>query len=81
MYDATLKAETSAVQADFEMKEGLALSNAGPLLGSAAALPLNGLVGLPLDQPFVLTLDRTGVQDEIGALQDVVLWVEYGAEV
>jgi len=81
VYDATLKAETSAVQADFEMKEGLALSNAGPLLGSAAALPLNGLVGLPLDQAFVLTLDRTGVQDEIGALQDVVLWVEYGAQV
>ena len=81
VYDATLKAETSAVQADFEMKEGLALSNAGPLLGSAPALPLNGLVGLPLDQAFVLTLDRTGVQDEIGALQDVVLWVEYGAQV
>jgi hypothetical protein len=80
VYSATLDAEGSGLQAAFDVIDGIALSNAGPLLGAAAARPLNSMVGLPLEQAFVLELDRTGVEEEIRALQDVVLWVEYGAD-
>jgi hypothetical protein len=79
-YIATLDAEGSGVQAAFGVTDGIALSNAGPLLGVAAPLPLNAMVDLPLDQAFVLELDRAGVEEEIRALQDIVLWVEYGAD-
>jgi hypothetical protein len=80
VYAARLDAEASGVQAAFNMSRGIALSNAGALLGSAAPLPLSDIVSLPLDQAFVLELDRTGVADELRRLQDVVLWVEYVAD-
>jgi hypothetical protein len=79
-YAATLQAEGSAVQAAFQISDGLALSNAGPLLGTTAALPLNAFVGGSLDRAFVLEIDRTGVEDELRALDDVVLWLEYEAD-
>jgi hypothetical protein len=78
-YNATLTAGKSAKTAAFTFTDGLALSNAGPLLGSAAALPLNDLVGLNLDQTFILEINRTGVADELSRLFDVVLYLEYQA--
>ena len=81
VYAATLDAQDAGIQAAFALTRGIALSNAGPLLGAAAPLPLNAMVSLPLDQAFVLELDRTGVEDELRALHDVVLWVEYEADV
>ena len=80
-YAATLDAEGSGVQAAFDFIDGIALSNAGPLLGTAAALPLNALVGTSLAGAFVLEIDRAGVEDELRALEDVVLWLEYTADV
>ncbi|MGH7082557.1 MAG: hypothetical protein ACREFV_08825, partial [Acetobacteraceae bacterium] len=57
VYSATLDAEGSGVPAAFDVTDGLALSNAGPLLGTAQKLPLNAMVGLPLDQAFVLWVE------------------------
>jgi hypothetical protein len=55
------------------------MSNDGPLLGTAAKLPLNKLVGLTLNQPFVLEIDRAGVADELEQMFDVVLYLGYTA--
>jgi len=47
-----------------------------------AAMPLNALVGLSLDQPFVLTIHKTAAAaDELSKLSDVVLYLEYAATV
>jgi hypothetical protein len=80
VFSATLKAQGAGIQSAFGLTRGIALSNAGPLLGAAAPLPLNAMVSLPLDQAFVLEIDRTGVGEELHAVQDVVLWVEYSAD-
>ncbi len=74
---ATLEAKSSGVTSSFSVAKGLALSNSGPLLGAAAALPLNAMVGEVVDQAFVLSLDRLGVETQLARLQDLVLWVEY----
>jgi len=37
------------------------------------------MVGLNLNQSFVLEVDRAGVADELKRLYDVVLYVEYTA--
>ena len=47
------------------------------LRGAAAALPLNALVGLNVNQPVVLEIDRSGVAAELKQLFDVVLYLEY----
>jgi len=60
--------------------DGLALSNAGPMLGAAAALRLNELAGESVTQTFVLEIDKAGVEEELAALDDVVLCVEYAAD-
>ena len=78
-YDATLTASKSAKTAAFTVADGIAMSNDGPLLGTAAKLPLNKLVGLTLNQPFVLEIDRAGVADELEQMFDVVLYLEYTA--
>ena len=45
-------------------------------------MPLNALVGLSLDQPFVLTIHKTAdAADELSKLSDVVLYLEYAATV
>jgi hypothetical protein len=81
-YTATLKASTAAKQVAFTIEKGIALSNTGPLKGSAAGLPLNALAGLSLDQPFVLTIDRSAVvADELSKLYDVILYLEYTATI
>jgi hypothetical protein len=76
-YDANLTASKSAKTATFKIEDGLAMSNAGALQGAAAALPLNALVSLNMNQPFVLEIDRTGVATELKQLFDVVLYLEY----
>ena len=79
-YSATLTASKSAKSAAFTFDNGIATSNAGLLLGGKPALPLNNLVGLTLDQPFVLEITRSaGVAAELKQLFDVVLYVDYEA--
>jgi hypothetical protein len=78
-YKAKLTATKSAKTASFNFDGGIALSNAGALLGTAAALPLNSLTGLNLNQPLTLEIERTGVNDELRKLFDVVLYLEYTA--
>ncbi len=73
-------ASLSPTQAALQIEDGYTLSNAGPLLGSDPALPLNAFVDLPVDQVFTLEIDRAGVADELKALFDVVFYVEYTAE-
>jgi hypothetical protein len=81
-YTARLKASKSGKQASFTIEDGVALSNAGPLRGSAAAMPLNALVGLSLDQPFVLTIQKgAAAANELSKLFDVVLYLEYTATI
>jgi len=79
-YSARLMASLSPTQAALQIEDGYTLSNAGPLLGSDPALPLNAFVDLPVDQVFTLEIDRAGVADELKALFDVVFYVEYTAE-
>ena len=78
-YDVTLTAIKSAKSAAFSVDAGIASSNDGALLGANPPSPLNALVGLNVNQPFVLEIDRTGVANELGRLFDVVLYVEYTA--
>jgi hypothetical protein len=80
VYNAKLSAASPAVQASFQIVGGFAMSNTGPLLGTAAPLPLNALAGVPVDQAFTLDIDRTGVAEELRALFDVVLYLEYTAD-
>lgn len=79
VYNATLTAAKSAKTAAFTLDAGIASSNDGPLLGANPPLPLNDLVGLDLEQAFVLEIDRAGVADELARLFDVVLYLEYAA--
>jgi len=54
------------------------MSNDGVLQGTAvASLPLNTLVGLNANQPFVLEIERTGVAAELKKLSDVVWYLKY----
>lgn len=76
---ATLTATQSGTVASIAFDDGLALSNAGPLLGTGPALPLNAIVGTPADQRFVLDIDRSGVAAQLSRLADVVLYLEYHA--
>jgi hypothetical protein len=78
-YSATLTTSKPAKTVSFTIDGGIALSNDGPLLGTASPLPLNTLVGLDLNQPFVLEVNRTGVAEELKGLFDVVLSLEYTA--
>jgi hypothetical protein len=79
-YKATLRAGTAGTVASFQIKDGLALSNAGDLLGGNPASPLNALAGVSLDQVFEVTIDRAGVQDELRQLFDLVLYLDYTAD-
>src|SRR5262249_3007218 len=81
-YAAKLSAQKSGKTTSFTIEQGVALSNAGPLLGTAAPVPLNALVGLTLDQVFVLEINRTPTtSDELSRLFDVVLYLDYSATV
>jgi hypothetical protein len=74
-----LAASAVSTQTSFQITDGYALSNAGPLLGTKPPLPLNAFVGLTVDQAFTLDIERTSVVDELRAMFDVVLYVEYTA--
>jgi len=77
-YDGKLTASKSAKTATFKIEDGIAMSNDGALQGAGAALPLNALVGLNVNQPFILEIDRTGgVAAELKQLFDVVVYLEY----
>ena len=59
-------------------KKALPCRTTGVLQGTAVALlPLNALVGLNANQPFVLEIDRTGVAAELKKLFDVVWYLKY----
>jgi hypothetical protein len=79
-YSARLIISKPARTVSFTIEDGIALSNDGPLLGTAAPLPLNALVGVDLNQPFTLEIERTGVAAELKGLFDVVLSLEYTAK-
>jgi hypothetical protein len=70
----------SGTHVDFDITDGLALSNAGPLAGTDPAMPLNDLVALPADQTLTVEIDRTHAHEVMG-LVDLVLYVEYVADV
>jgi hypothetical protein len=76
-YDARLTASKSAKTATFKIEDGIAASNDGALQGAVAALPLNALVRLNVNQAFVLEIDRSGVAAKLKQLFDVVLYLEY----
>jgi hypothetical protein len=76
-YKAKLSATKSGATASFNFQDGLAFSNSGVLLGGAAALPLNALTGIDLNQPFSLEIQTAGVSDELRQLFDVVLYLDY----
>jgi hypothetical protein len=80
-YTARLSAGPAGPHADFTIANGIAFSNGGPLLGSGVALPLNALIGQPVDQAFTLDIQRAGVAEEMKGLLDVVLYVDYEADV
>lgn len=79
-YNATLRVSQGPTAVAFQIKEGLAMSNAGDLLAGGVPAPLNALVGLDLDQPFELEIDRAGVQDELRNLFDLALYLDYTAD-
>jgi hypothetical protein len=79
-YEA-LTASASRKKTIVQIENGLAVGNAGPLLGTAVPNSLNNLAGLDVAQPFVLELNQTGVTAELRRLLDVVLYVEYEATV
>ena len=51
------------------------------MLGTNTPLPLNALVGLPVNRPLTLEIDKTGVADELRTLFDAMPYVEYQASV
>src|SRR5262249_10646318 len=79
-YNAKLTATKSVTTATFAINNGIAMSNAGPLLGAAGPLPLNDFVGEDLNQPFALEINRAGVAAELSQIFDVVLYLEYTAK-
>jgi len=80
-YTARLSAAAAGPHADFTITNGIAFSNGGPLLGTGAAVTLNALIGQPVDQAFTLDIQRAGVAEEMKDLLDVVLYVDYEADV
>lgn len=81
---ASLNADGDGLLVNFDLTDGIALSNAGFLAAAngGIALPLNGLTGSSLDQPFTLTIDagaNPGMDNS--KLYDVQMLIEYDAQV
>jgi hypothetical protein len=79
-----LTANTDAVVANFDLTDGIALSNAGFLAGTngGVPLPLNALTDISFEQHFTLTIDagaNPGV--DFSKLYDVQMLVEYEAQI
>jgi hypothetical protein len=77
VYELDVKAQSTGENTTVSVTEGLAISNTGDLLGTAAPQPLNKLAGADLDQPFVLDLDKKAAANELAGMHDVVCWFEY----
>jgi hypothetical protein len=80
---ASLSADVDGLLVNFDLTDGIALSNAGFLAAAngGVPLPLNGLTGISFDQRFTLTIDagmNPGV--DFSALYDVQMLVEYEAQ-
>lgn len=81
-YGAKLTATKAQESASFTIKKGVALSNAGPLLGTGTPHALNALAGVAAEQPFMLEINRTAAtKAEIAKLYEVVLYLEYATTV
>jgi len=72
-----INAQSTGEQASVTMQGGIATSNAGELLGAAAASPLNALAGADLEQPFVLEFDKKAEATDLARSLDVVCRLEY----
>ena len=81
---ASLNADVDGVLVNFDLTNGIVLSNAGFLAAANGGipLPLNGLTGISFDQPFTLTID-TGANPgvDMSKLYDVQMLVEYEAQI
>ncbi len=77
---AVLSSATSPTNVPLTVVDGVEMSNAGPLLGTGSPLPLSALVGETANQVLTLKLTTAGVKAQMKALLDVVLVVEYEAD-
>jgi receptor-binding and translocation channel-forming TcA subunit of Tc toxin len=77
VFGLDVKAQTSGETASVTVTDGLALSNAGVLLGGGAAQPLNALAGAALEQPFALDVDKKTHAKAFARAFDLVCWFEY----
>ena len=61
---------------------GVAFSNAEPLADpvQTTAAPLNAFIDESVDQPFQLTIEKNGDAEQFTAVTDVILGIEYVAE-
>ena len=78
-YELTMTATSSGKNPTAAVTGGLALSNSGGLLGTAAPLPLNALVGTTLDEPFTLKVDKKTGAAELARLYDLVCYFEFSS--
>ncbi len=81
-FNATVSSANPAQSKAIAFKDGMALSNAGPLApGNAGVpLPLNAFVGLDVDQKFTLAIDAAAnAATNFKNLSDVLLLAEYEA--
>lgn len=81
---ATLTADTDGLSANFNLIDGVAMTNSGflALANGGVPLPLNILTGISGNQPFTLTIDSAvnpGV--DFSKMYDVQMVVEYEAQV
>ena len=84
LVSASLSADTDGLVTNFDLTNGVAMTNAGFLAGAngGVPLPLNALTGISADQPFTLTIDagaNPGV--DFSKLYDVQMCVEYEAQI
>lgn len=80
---ASMSADTDGLVANFDLTDGIALSNAGFLAGAngGVPLPLNDLTGISFDQNFTLTIDAgANVGVDFSKMYDAQLFVEYEAQ-
>lgn len=81
-FTATFSSAKPAKTETITFENGIALSNAGPLAdgNGGVPLPLNGFVGLDVDQILKLRLDATANPgSKLKQLAEVLLLVEYQA--
>ncbi len=80
---ASFTANADGLAANFDLVDGIAMSNAGFLAGAngGVPLPLNDLTGISMDQSFTLKIDaaaNAGV--DFSKMYDVQMLIEYDAQ-